>query len=84
MNNIFINIFHFQQERTDETIPSQISSQSGIILWIIVNVLRRQQQRRNTLIQSRRNTITSIDASRRNMLTSVDAPPTISETMTVN
>lgn len=59
--------FHFQQQHADETVPSQTSSQSGILLWIIVHVLRRQERRRNTLTsQSRRNTLTS--QSRRNSL----------------
>lgn len=68
------DIFCFQQQNSDETVPSQTKAQSGILLWLITNVLRRQQHRRNTLTsQSRRNTITSIDA-----------PPSISETVTIN
>ncbi len=72
---IYIHIFRFQQQHTDETVPSQTSSQSGIIFWLIVHVLRRQQQRRNTLSQSQ---------SRRNTITSIDGPPSISETVTIN
>ena len=67
-------VFPSQREHTDESLPSDTSSHSGMILWLIVHVLRRQQQRRNTLFnQSRRNTIMS-----------VDAPPTISATVRVN
>ncbi|CAF1686522.1 unnamed protein product, partial [Adineta ricciae] len=29
-----------KQQHTDETVPSQTSSQSGLILWLIVHVLR--------------------------------------------
>jgi len=68
------HIFRFQQQHTDETVPSQTSSQSGIIFWLIVHVLRRQQQRRNTLSSQ----------SRTDTLTSVDGPPSISETVTIN
>ncbi|CAM4752049.1 unnamed protein product [Rotaria magnacalcarata] len=61
-------------QRTDENIPNQASSHSGIILWLIVHILRRQQQRRNSLInQSRRNTIQS-----------VDVPPSASENVMIN
>jgi hypothetical protein len=51
-----MNIFRFQQQHTDETVPSQTSSQSGLIVWLIVHVLRRQEQ------QQRRNTMTNDNA----------------------
>jgi hypothetical protein len=70
-----MNIFRFQQQRTDETVPSQTSSQSGLIVWLVVHVLRRQEQQR-------RNTLTS--QSRRNTMMNDNALPSISETMTAN
>jgi hypothetical protein len=70
-----MNIFRFQQQHTDETVPSQTSSQSGLIVWLVVHVLRRQEQQR-------RNTLTS--QSRRNTMMNDNALPSISETMTAN
>ncbi|CAF1119607.1 unnamed protein product [Adineta steineri] len=48
-----------KQQHTDNTIPSQTSSQSGLILWIVTRVLRRKEiKRRNTLLsQSRRSSM---------------------------
>jgi hypothetical protein len=67
-------IHRFQQQQFDDTLPSQTSSHSGIFLWLITNVLRRKQQRRNSLMNE----------SRRNTVTSIDVPPTISGNITVN
>ncbi|CAF2516017.1 unnamed protein product [Rotaria sp. Silwood2] len=61
-------------QRTDETAPNQTASHSGVILWLIAHVLRRQQQRRNSLINQ----------SRRSTMMSIDAPPSISENGRLN
>ncbi|CAF1161865.1 unnamed protein product [Rotaria sp. Silwood1] len=61
-------------QRTDENAPNQTASHSGVILWLIANVLRRQQQRRNSLLNQ----------SRRSTMMSVDAPPSISENGRLN
>ena len=69
------NLSDFQQQHTDENVPSQTSSQSGLILWLIVHVLRRKEQRRRD---------TLLNESRKNTIVDENIIPTISETLSVN
>lgn len=60
----------FQQQTIDETVPSQTKAQSGILLWLLVHVLRRQVQRRNTLmgVTSRRNSLIDVGSRRQSLI----------------
>lgn len=64
----------FQLQKTNEPPSNGTTSHSGVLLWLIKHLLRRREERRNSLINQ----------SRRNTLTSTDAVPTISEAVTIN